>query len=74
LLVVLGFLLGLPISRAILQPTPARVQAAVRRALMGLVMLDAVLATGMAGTIGLVILLLLAPVIYLNRRSWLYAT
>jgi 4-hydroxybenzoate polyprenyltransferase len=74
LLVVLGFLLGLPITRAILVPTPARVQAAVRRALMGLVMLDAILATGMAGTIGLVILLLLAPVIYLNRRSWLYAT
>jgi 4-hydroxybenzoate polyprenyltransferase len=74
LLVFLGFLVGLPIGHAILAPTPARVQAAVRRALMGLVVLDAVLATGVAGTVGLLILLLLAPVIYLNRRSWLYAT
>jgi 4-hydroxybenzoate polyprenyltransferase len=74
LLVVLGFLVGLPIVNAILGPTPARVQAAVRRALMGLVVLDAVLATGVAGALGLLILLLLLPVIYLNRWSWLYVT
>ncbi|HEY1860428.1 MAG TPA: UbiA family prenyltransferase [Gemmataceae bacterium] len=74
LLVVLGFLVGLPISYAILRPTPARVQAAVRRALMGLVVLDAVLATGLVGAMGLLILLLLLPVIYLNRRAWLYVT
>jgi 4-hydroxybenzoate polyprenyltransferase len=74
LLVVLGFLVGLPIGHAILGPTPARVQAAVRRALMGLVVLDAVLATGLAGTIGLLILLVLVPVLLLSRRSWFYAT
>jgi hypothetical protein len=74
LLVVLGFLVGLPVSNAILGPTPARVQTAVRRALMGLVVLDAVMATGLAGAIGLLILLLLIPVIYLNRWSWLYVT
>jgi hypothetical protein len=41
---------------------------------MGLIVLDAVLASGLAGTIGLVILLLLAPSLYLGRRRWLYAT
>jgi 4-hydroxybenzoate polyprenyltransferase len=74
LLVLLGFLVGLPVVQAIVRPTPVRVQAAVRRSLMGLVVFDAVLATGLAGAIGLLILLLLVPVIYLNRRSWLYAT
>jgi 4-hydroxybenzoate polyprenyltransferase len=74
LLVVLGFLVGVPISKAILSPSPARVQGAVRRSLMGLVVLDAVLATGVAGAVGLLILLLLVPVVYLNQRPWLYAT
>jgi 4-hydroxybenzoate polyprenyltransferase len=74
LLVGLGFLVGMPVGGAIAQPTPARVQAAVKRALMGLILLDAVLATATAGLLGLLILLLLAPSLYLNRKSWLYAT
>jgi hypothetical protein len=41
---------------------------------MALILLDALLATATAGVIGLVILLLLAPSLYLNRKSWLYAT
>ena len=41
---------------------------------MALILLDTVLATATAGTVGLFILLLLAPSFYLNRRSWLYAT
>jgi hypothetical protein len=41
---------------------------------MALILLDAVLATATAGAIGLVILLLLAPSLYLNRKRWLYAT
>ncbi len=41
---------------------------------MGLILLDTVLATALAGSMGLVLLLLLAPSVYLNRRSWLYAT
>lgn len=74
LLVALAFAVGVPVMRAIANPMPSQVQAAVKRALMGLILLDAVLATAAAGTIGLVLLLLLAPSVYLNRKSWLYAT
>jgi uncharacterized membrane protein YqgA involved in biofilm formation len=41
---------------------------------MGLVVLDAVLATAVAGTIGLIVLVLLVPILYLRRWHWLYAT
>ncbi len=41
---------------------------------MGLILLDMVLATALAGTAGLVLLVLLAPSVYLNRQQWLYAT
>jgi 4-hydroxybenzoate polyprenyltransferase len=74
LLVALGFVVGLPVSKAIATPTPERVQSAVKRSLMGLILLDTVLATATVGTIGLVLLVLLAPSIYLNRRRWLYST
>jgi 4-hydroxybenzoate polyprenyltransferase len=74
LLVVLGFLVGIPVGKAIVGPTPRQVQAAVKRSLMGLVVLDAVLATAVAGTIGLVVLVLLVPILYLGRWRWLYAT
>jgi len=72
LLVGLGFLIGIPAAQAIAGPTPARVQFAVKRALVGLVVLDAVLATALCGTVGLVILVLLLPVLYLGR--WIYST
>jgi 4-hydroxybenzoate polyprenyltransferase len=74
LLVALGFLVGIPVGRAIMGPTPPHVQAAVKRALQGLVILDAVLAMALAGSVGLVILLLLVPILYLGRWRWLYAT
>ena len=74
LLVALGFLVGIPVGKAVAGPTPPHVQAAVRRALMGLVVLDAVLATAATGTLGLVILLLLVPILLLRRWQWLYAT
>jgi 4-hydroxybenzoate polyprenyltransferase len=75
LLVALGFLLGVPVSRAIRAPTPGHVQAAVKRALMCLILLDTVLATGTrAGSVGLVLLVLMVPSLYLNTRRWLYAT
>ena len=74
LLVALGFWIGVPVMRAIAQPIPSQVQAAVKCALMALILLDAVLATATAGSVGLLILVLLAPSLYLNRRSWLYAT
>ncbi len=74
LLVALGFWIALPVCRAVASPLPGHVQAAVKRCLMGLVLLDAVLAAGVAGAVGLVILVLLAPSLYLNRKRWLYAT
>lgn len=74
LLVGLGFWVGVPVVRAIDNPVPSQVQAAVKRSLMALILLDSVLATATAGAIGLVILLLLAPSMYLNHKSWLYAT
>jgi 4-hydroxybenzoate polyprenyltransferase len=74
LLVAFGFIVGLPVSRAITAPTPANVQAGVKRALIGLILLDTVLATATAGNVGLVLLVLLVPSLYLNRKRWLYAT
>lgn len=74
LLVALGFFLGFPLRAAVTDPTPSRVQAAVRRCLMGLILFDTALATAAAGTVGLVLLVLMAPSVYLNRRRWLYAT
>jgi 4-hydroxybenzoate polyprenyltransferase len=74
LLVALGFAVGFPVVRAVRGPTPDNVQAAVKRSLMCLIVLDAVLASALAGSFGLVILVLLAPSLYLNRKRWLYAT
>jgi len=74
LLVALGFLIGLPISRAIRSPSPSNVQAGVKRCLLGFVVLDAVLATALAGTWGLLLLVLLVPALALNWQKWLYAT
>jgi 4-hydroxybenzoate polyprenyltransferase len=74
LLVALGFVVGIPVSKAILKPTPENVQAGVKRALFSLIIFDAVLASAFAGSIGLLILLLLTPTLYLNRKRWLYAT
>jgi 4-hydroxybenzoate polyprenyltransferase len=72
LLVGFGFLVGLPAARAISKPEPASVQRAVKRAVLGLIVLDAVLATAVAGTAGLVLLLLLPPALVLGQ--WLYST
>jgi 4-hydroxybenzoate polyprenyltransferase len=74
LLVALGFLIGIPVGKAIAGPTPRHVQAAVKRSLMGLVVLDAVLATAVAGALGMAILVLLVPILFLGRWRWLYAT
>jgi 4-hydroxybenzoate polyprenyltransferase len=72
LLVAFGFLVGFPVTRAISRPTPSSVQAAVKRAVLGLVVLDTVLATGLVGTAGLVLLVLLPPALFLGR--WIYST
>jgi 4-hydroxybenzoate polyprenyltransferase len=72
LLLLLGFFVGIPLARALARPTPLYVQTAVKRSIMGLVVLDAVLATGLAGLLGLSILILLLPALYLGR--WIYST
>lgn len=73
-LVMLSFWVGLPVARAIRQPSPPRVQAAVRHAVRGLVPLDAALAVAVAGPAGLVLLVLLVPILLLGRWRWLYTT
>jgi len=72
LLVAFGFLVGRPIARAIASPGPKEVQAAVKRCVLGLVALDAVLATAFVGLAGLVILLLLPPAFVIGK--WVYST
>jgi UbiA prenyltransferase family protein len=72
LLVGFGFALGFPLYQAIAEPTPSRVQTAVKRSIMGLVVLDAILATALAGLVGLLILVLLVPALFLGR--WIYST
>ncbi len=74
LLVALGLVIGIPLAKAITGPTPRHVQAAVKRALLGLVILDAILATALAGAFGLLVLLLVVPILLLGRWRWLYAT
>jgi 4-hydroxybenzoate polyprenyltransferase len=72
LLVVFGFYLGVPIRKAIKRPEPRYVQEGVKRAVLGLVFLDAILATGLAGLTGLAIALLFLPARWLGK--WIYST
>lgn len=72
LLVAFGFFVGRPVARAIASPGPRVVQAAVKRCVLGLVALDAVLATAFIGLPGLLILLLLLPAFALGK--WVYST
>jgi 4-hydroxybenzoate polyprenyltransferase len=72
LLVAFGFLIGRPIARALASPGPREVQSAIKRAVLGLVVLDAVLATAFAGLPALAILLLLPPALLLGK--WVYST
>jgi len=74
LLVGFGFFLGAALADAIRHPEPRPVQAAVKRCLVGLIVLDAILASGVAGTAGLAVLALFVPSLVLNRRRALYAT
>jgi 4-hydroxybenzoate polyprenyltransferase len=67
-----AFAVGMPVVAAIRCPEPAKVQAAIKRCLMGLVGLDAVLAFAFVGWPALAILLLLLPALWLGR--WVYST
>jgi 4-hydroxybenzoate polyprenyltransferase len=72
LLVAWGIVIAPPIIRAINRPEPGNVQKAIKRCLMGLIGLDAVLAFAFVGWPALTILLLLAPAMWLGR--WVYST
>jgi 4-hydroxybenzoate polyprenyltransferase len=72
LLTAFGFYVGIAVVRAIGRPLPARVQAAVKRAVLGLVALDAILATALVGLGGLLLLLFLVPAHLLGK--WVYST
>jgi 4-hydroxybenzoate polyprenyltransferase len=72
LLVAFGFLVGVPVARAVRRPGPKEVQAAVKRCVLGLVALDAVLAAAFVGLPGLGILLLLPPALAIGK--WVYST
>jgi 4-hydroxybenzoate polyprenyltransferase len=72
LLLALAWVVAVPASRALHRPGPEVVQATVRKALQGIIILDAGLACGIAGNAGLLILLLLVPN-WLTGR-WLSST
>ncbi|MDB5312287.1 MAG: prenyltransferase [Gemmataceae bacterium] len=72
LLVAFGFLVGVPVAQAVRTPGPKEVQRAVKRCVLGLVALDAVLATAFVGAPGLFVLLLLPPALVLGK--WVYST
>jgi 4-hydroxybenzoate polyprenyltransferase len=65
-------IIALPVVRAISEPSPARVQTAVKTCILGMIGLDAVLAFGLAGWPGLLILVLLVPALLIGR--WVYST
>jgi hypothetical protein len=71
---LIGFLiyLSIPVVAAINQPAPEKVQRAVKRSVLGLVLLDAILATAFVGPLGLALAALLWPSFWLGRR--LYST
>jgi 4-hydroxybenzoate polyprenyltransferase len=72
LLLAWAAIIGRPILAAIISPQPARVQKAVKTCVLGLISLDAVIAFGVVGWPGLLILLLLPPALLLGR--WVYST
>ena len=72
LIVGFGFHIGIPVTRGISRRDPKSVQIAVKTCILGLVALDAVLATAFVGLWGLLILLLLLPARFLGK--WVYST
>jgi 4-hydroxybenzoate polyprenyltransferase len=72
LLTLFGSYLGVAVVAAIRRPDPARVQPVIKRAILGLVVLDALLASAFVGSFGLLLAVLLIPGMLLGR--WLYST
>jgi 4-hydroxybenzoate polyprenyltransferase len=72
LLAAFGVYLGIAVLRAINRPDPNRVQPAVKRAVLGLIVLDALMASAFVDSLGLLLVVLLIPGMILGR--WLYST
>ena len=72
LLVAFAVYLALAVFPAIKRPVPERVQRAVKRSVLGLVLLDAILATALVGVAGLALAILLVPAMFLGK--WVYST
>lgn len=72
LLVAFAFLVAPALIRAIRSSSSQHVQTAVKFAVLGLIILDAVMASAFAGAWGAVVLLLLAPALVLGR--YVYST
>lgn len=72
LLALFGGYLGIAVLAAIRRPDPSRVQPVIKRAILGLVVLDALLASAFVGSFGLLLAVLLIPGMILGR--WLYST
>jgi 4-hydroxybenzoate polyprenyltransferase len=72
LLLLFGGFIARPIYRAISQPSPARVQSAVKSCILGLIAFDAIMATVFVGLWGMLILFWLLPALLLGK--WVYST
>jgi 4-hydroxybenzoate polyprenyltransferase len=73
LIAFLGLIIGLRCFRAVVDPTPRRVQQAVRQALLSLVVLDASVAFVVWGIPGAVaVMVLLIPAVFLGQ--WVHST
>jgi 4-hydroxybenzoate polyprenyltransferase len=72
LIVAFGIWIAIKLVAAIQSPNPKEVQAAVKRCILGLIVLDAVLATIFGGGWGLLLILLLLPARWLGQ--WIYST
>ena len=72
LLLSWALIIGSPVYRAIRDPSPQRVQTAVKTCILGLIGLDALMAFCVVGWPGLLILLLLPPALILGK--WVYST
>ncbi len=72
LLAGFAVVIGFPVVAAVQQPTPRTVQRAVKRCILGLIVLDAILATAFVGLPGLLIGLLLLPAVLIGK--WVYST
>ncbi len=72
LILLLAWMIMIPGARSLLTPGAKEVQHTVRAALRGIIVLDAALACAVAGTVGLLVLILLIPNWYTGR--WMSST